>query len=150
MVRIKNPQDLAAGALLIAIGILGRLLIGHLPMGTAFRMGPAFMPTVISWMIVGVGLVLIARSLLVSGPRLVIGDIRPLGVVLASFASFGFLIETSGLVAASMALALLAGLADRDHRWKEAIVFSAALTVFAVVVFKILLGLPMPVWPRWI
>ena len=48
MLRVKNPQDLAAGALLCVVGLLGWFLIRALPMGTAFRMGPAYIPTVVS------------------------------------------------------------------------------------------------------
>lgn len=150
MLRVKNPQDLAAGVLLFGIGILGWVLIRHLPMGTAFRMGPAYIPTVVSWIIAGIGAILIARSLLIRGPRLEAARKRPLGVVLGSFALFGLLIEGGGLVLASLALVLAAGFAARERRWKEAIVVGAALTAFAVVLFHVLLGLPMPVWPRWI
>ncbi len=148
--RVKSPQDLASGLLLIVIGILGYVLIRHLPTGTAFRMGPAYMPTVVSWMIVGVGVVLAVRSLLVKGLGVSAADMRPFWLVLGSFALFGMLIEDGGLAAASLVLILMAGFADRDHRWREAIIFATALTVFAVLVFKVLLGLPMAVWPRWI
>jgi putative tricarboxylic transport membrane protein len=150
MLRVKNPQDLAAGVLLCGIGIAGWVLVRHLPMGTAFRMGPAYVPTVVSWMTAGIGVVLVARSLLVRGPRLPVARARPLGVVLGSFALFGLLIEGAGLVLASVVLVLAARLAARERRWKEAIVVGAALTAFAVVIFHVLLGLPMPVWPRWI
>lgn len=149
MPRVRNPQDLAGGVLLVGFGILGWVLIRHLPMGTAFRMGPAYVPTMVSWMIAGVGAILIARSLLVRGPRLEAARGRPLGVVLGSFALFGLLIEGGGLVLASLALVLAARFAARERRWKEAIVVGAALTAFAVVLFHALLALPMPVWPRW-
>jgi putative tricarboxylic transport membrane protein len=147
---IRSPQDLAGGVLLVAIGVLGWLLIRRLPMGTAFRMGPAYVPTVVSWLIVAVGAILTARSLLVRGAPLEAPRMRPLAVVLGSFVLFGLLIEGAGLVLASLALVLVARLAAREHRWKEALVVGAVLTAFAVVVFHLLLGLPMPVWPRWI
>jgi putative tricarboxylic transport membrane protein len=150
MLRVKNPQDLAAGALLCGVGILGWILIRRLPMGTAFRMGPAYIPTVVSWMIAGIGLVLIARSLLVRGPRLEAARARPLGVVLGSFALFGLVIEGGGLILASLVLVVAARFAARDRRWVEALVVGAVLTAFAVLLFHVLLGLPMPVWPRWI
>ena len=150
MLRVRNPQDLAGGVLLIAVGVLGWLLIRRLPMGTAFRMGPAYVPTMVSGLIVAVGVILAARSLLVRGPRLETGRMRPLAVILASFVLFGLLIESAGLVLASLTLVLVTGFAAREHRWKEAIVVGAVLTAFAVVLFHVLLRLPMPVWPRWI
>jgi putative tricarboxylic transport membrane protein len=101
-------------------------------------------------MIASIGAILIARSLLIRGPRLEAARGRPLGVVLGSFALFGVLIESTGLVVASLVLVLAAGFAARGHRWMEAIVVGAALTAFAVLLFHVLLGLPMPVWPRWI
>jgi hypothetical protein len=149
MLRVKSLQDLAAGALLCVVGALGWLLIRALPMGTAFRMGPAYIPTVVSWMITGVGLILIVRSLAVRGPRVEGWHARPLCVVLGSFTLFGLVIERGGLVVASLALVLVARLAAREPRWLEAIVVGVALTAFAVLVFHALLGLPMPVWPRW-
>jgi putative tricarboxylic transport membrane protein len=147
MLRVKNPQDVAAGVFLFGTGILGWVLIRHLPMGTAFRMGPAYVPTVVSWMIAGIGVILIARSLLIPGPRFAVARKRPLGVVLGSFALFGLLIEGGGLVLASLALALAAGFAARERRWTERIIVGAALTALAVVLFHLLLGLPMRVWP---
>ncbi len=150
MVRVKNPQDLAAGALLVVVGGLGWSLVRRLPMGTALRMGPAYVPTAVSWMIVGIGVILVARSLLGHGSRLEAGRPRPLAVVLASFVIFGLLIEGAGLVVASLALVLLAGFAAREHRWKEALVVAAVLTAFAVLLFHVLLRLPMSLWPRWI
>jgi putative tricarboxylic transport membrane protein len=150
MLRVRNPQDLAGGVLLIAVGVLGWLLIRRLPMGTAFRMGPAYVPTVVSGLIVAVGVILTARSLLVRGPRLPAGRMRPFAVILGSFVLFGLLIESAGLVLASLTLVLVTGFAARERRWKEAIVVGAVLTAFAVVLFHVLLRLPMPVWPRWI
>ena len=150
MLRVRSPQDLAGGLLLVAVGVLGWLLIRRLPMGTAFRMGPAYVPTVVSGLIAAVGVILAARSLLVRGPRLEAARMQPLAVVLGSFVLFGLLIEGAGLVLASLALVLVAGFAAREHRWKEAIVVGALLTAFAVIVFHVLLRLPMPVWPRWI
>ncbi len=150
MLRVRSPQDLAGGLLLVAVGVLGWLLIRRLPMGTAFRMGPAYVPTMVSGLIAAVGVILAARSLLVRGPRLEAARTRPLAVVLGSFVLFGLLIEGAGLVLASLALVLVAGFAAREHRWKEAIVVGALLTAFAVIVFHVLLRLPMPVWPRWI
>jgi putative tricarboxylic transport membrane protein len=150
MLRVRSPQDLVGGVLLVAVGILGWLLVRHLPMGTALRMGPAYVPTAVSWLIVAVGLILVARSLLVQGPHLKAERMRPLGVVLGSFVLFGLLIEGAGLVLASLVLVLVSGFAARDHRWKEAIVVGLVLTAFAVILFHVLLRLPMPVWPRWI
>lgn len=150
MGRIRGPQDLAAGVLLVVVGSLGWTLIRHLPMGTALRMGPAYVPTVVSWMITGIGFILIARSLVVRGPRLETGPPRPLAVVLGSFGLFGLLIEGAGLVVASLALVLLAGVAAGERRWREAVVIAAALAGLAVLLFHVLLRLPMPIWPRWI
>jgi putative tricarboxylic transport membrane protein len=149
MLRVRSPQDLVGGVLLVAVGVLGWLLIRRFPMGTALRMGPAYVPTVVSWLIAAVGVILAARSLLVQGRRLEAKRMRPLGVVLGSFVLFGLLVEGAGLVVASLALILVAGLAAREHRWKEAIVVGAVLTAFAVIIFHVLLRLPMPVWPRW-
>ena len=49
---IRSPKDFCAGLIYLAIG-LGAIYIGReLPMGTALKMGPAYFPTVLGWLLV--------------------------------------------------------------------------------------------------
>jgi hypothetical protein len=140
---------MAGGLLLVAIGTMGRILLGDLPIGTSFRIGPAFLPTGVSWMIAIIGAWLVLRSLLVQGPAIEAFKVRPLFTVLLAFAAFGLLIETAGLVVASVVLILISTLGAERFEWKHTIVLAILLTAFAVILFSVFLRLPMQVWPQW-
>ena len=52
---IRSPKDFCAGLIYLAIG-LGAIYIGReLPMGTAFKMGPAYFPTVLGGLLAFIG-----------------------------------------------------------------------------------------------
>ena len=55
-----------------------------------------------------------------------------------------------GLAITSVIVVLAAGFASYDVRLKENAILALALAVFAVLLFVTALGLPIPVWPRWI
>ncbi len=147
--RIKLSKDFLGGVLLLGIGLLGVVLIGDMPMGDSFRLGPAFLPRIVSWLICGVGILLVASSLLREGEKLDPAKIRPLVAVLLGFACFGLLIKYAGLVIASLTIVFIGSFADPDFRWKTVLLLGFFLTVFACLVFSVFLGLPIQVWPKW-
>ena len=54
------------------------------------------------------------------------------------------------VVAAAAVVVLAAGFAAYDVRLRENAILALALAIFAVLLFVTALGLPIPVWPRWI
>jgi hypothetical protein len=149
MLRIKDPKDFAAGALLILIGVLGYLLVRDLSFGTARRMGPAYVPSLISWAIAVVGLILCARSLVRAGTGFPAWHWRPLLVISAAVLAFGLLIDRAGLAIASASMIVVANLGNAERRWAFALLFALAIAVAASLLFSVLLGLQMSVLPRW-
>jgi putative tricarboxylic transport membrane protein len=147
MIRIKSAQDLLGGVMLIAVGFLGWWLVQDLPMGRLVRMGPAYTPSMIGLILVGFGVVISARGLLIEGPGLAAWAWRPLAIITSSIVAFGALLERAGLVAAALALVVIATLAAPDRRWGELAAFAVGLTVACVLIFKSFLGLPLQVWP---
>ena len=63
---------------------------------------------------------------------------------------FGVLLPVMGLAITSVVVVVAAGFAAYDVRLKENAILALALAVFAVLLFVTALGLPIPVWPRWI
>jgi hypothetical protein len=63
MIRIRSPQDLGAGLLFLAIGGAGVLIGQDLAFGTARRMGPGFFPTIISALIMLIGVLVALRGI---------------------------------------------------------------------------------------
>jgi hypothetical protein len=146
---MRISQDLASGILLVVIGALGVFLIKDLPMGTMFRIGPALMPTAVSAIIVLIGLVVVARAWAIASPPLQAKAIKPVAMVLLAFTAFGLLIETAGLVVSSLVLILMGAFAAEKFTWKHSIVLAVLLTAFSVLLFKVMLKLPLQVWPQW-
>ena len=63
MVRVKSPQDLGAGAVFVLIGVAGLYFGRELAFGTAARMGPGYFPTLLSILILAIGIIVAIRGL---------------------------------------------------------------------------------------
>ena len=60
--RIRSPKDFCAALIYLAIG-LGTILIGRdYQMGTAFKMGPAYFPTLLAGLLSFIGVISLIRS----------------------------------------------------------------------------------------
>src|SRR5258706_14003916 len=99
---IKAPKDLAAGLFFIAVGLAGYWFVREMPMGAAVRMGPGYIPKVLSVIIILFGVFLAGRSLLLQGERLEGWKLKPLIVISAAILVFAVLIDSQGLVIASI------------------------------------------------
>jgi Tripartite tricarboxylate transporter TctB family len=146
MLRIRSPQDLGAAVVLVAIGLAGAYFGKDLSFGTAGSMGPGYFPIILSWIIVGVGLVLGLTGVTVEGPPIEPIQFRPITVIIAAILVFGILISTAGLAIAAVLLTVLAAYARRDVNLKEAVLLGVGLAVFTVGVFVYGLSQPLPAW----
>jgi putative tricarboxylic transport membrane protein len=69
--------------------------------------------------------------------------------VIASVLIFAGTIRTLGLVIASFVSILVCAHATHEVRLRETVLWSAALTLFCVLLFAYGLNLPFPLWPRY-
>ena len=146
MVRVKSPQDFWAGILFALAGGAALWVGRNYAFGTLTKMGPGYLPTVLSWALVVIGGVLIVRALAIDGPAIEPSAITPQLFILAAIVVFALAIERLGLALAVVLVALTAALASRDMRWLEAIALALALAVLCVFLFVRLLGQPFLVW----
>ena len=146
MLRVKSPQDLGAGLVFMLIGLAGLYFGSELAFGTAARMGPGYFPTVLSLLILAIGIIVGLRGLSVEGPPVEPVQLRPIAFVVAAILIFGVLIEFVGLALTAVLLTLLAACARRDVKLSETLLLGAGLAIFAVTVFVYLLGQPLPAW----
>ncbi len=146
--RIRSPRDFWSGCAFIAIAAGFIAAAWGYKYGTPQRMGPAYFPTVIAAILGGLGVVIVARSLVVNGPPIEAVGWRQLLLTLLSVAIFGIALTHLGLVAAIFALVIVGGLADPQYRFGESILLALFLAAFSVVVFVYVLGLPLQVWPE--
>jgi hypothetical protein len=53
-----------------------------------------------------------------------------------------------GLIASSIILVLISGIASRDTRPKELVIWAVLLAIGSAAIFAYLIGLPIRLWPR--
>lgn len=133
---------------MIACGVAGLALAAPLHLGSLARMGPGFMPTALSALVVLIGLVVLLSDLRhgeEEDPSLR-PVWRPFALILAAVAVFGLLIDRAGLVAAITAAILIAAPAEPGQRPLEIALLIVGLIVFTAVLFIAGLGMNIRLW----
>lgn len=150
-------REKLAGIVLVGLGGLGLWAGSDLPFMTSEGVGSGLMPRVLSIVILGLGLLQLVLSRKDPGPstgRWAIRETIPviLGVVLFAVTVRGYhlgpvTIPSLGLSIACPLAVVASGLAARDARLGELLVFAAVLTAFCIGLFRYALGLSVPVAP---
>ncbi len=149
-VSIRNPQDFWSGVLFVALGIAAVVFGRDHPMGTTMRMGPAYFPTVLGTLLALIGLTLIVRATVQTGPP--VGQFtfgKPV-LILGATMLFGLLLRRAGLVVALITLVLVSAYASQRFRWPVALALAVGLGVGSAIAFVQLLGLPIPILGSWL
>ncbi len=146
--KILSMKDFSAGLMFIVVGGMFALGANQYPMGTAVRMGPAYFPSVLGWILVALGLIVFVRSFYVDdGEAMRKTNFRPLLLVIGSVFVFGFLLDKAGLVVASFALMFISSFGGWDFRWKEQLINAVVMTAVIAGMFYYGLGLPFKLFP---
>lgn len=146
MVRVKSPQNLGAAVIFTGLALIGLVFGRDLPFGSAAKMGPGFFPTILSLLILGIGLLNVFMALTIEGPEIEKPHWRPLTFVCVAMMVFGLAINYIGLAFSAALLTFLAAGARSDARWRETAVLAVVLGVFSVLLFVYGLGQSMPAW----
>ena len=127
--KIKSPKDFWSGLMFISSGLFFAIwAIIHYQMGTAVRMGPAYFPTVLGFLLAVLGLVILVGSLVAEGPKVPQIFLRPLVMISIGCVLYGYLMKPLGLTGATAALVYVGALGGHEFRWNPA---RAASTSFA-------------------
>ena len=146
--KIKSPKDFWSGLMFVASGLFFAIwAITHYQMGTAVRMGPAYFPTMLGGLMVVLGLMILASSLAIPGPKVPPFLFRPLLMISLGLVLYGYLMKPLGLVGATAALVYVGALGGHEFRWKEVTILYVILILFSWLVFVKGLSLPFPLWP---
>jgi hypothetical protein len=145
--RNRDRKDFNAGIMFMGIGAFFAIGARSYPIGSAVRMGPAYFPTMLGWILVGLGLIIFIRAFFMPGEPLTKTNLRPLVFILVSVAGFGLLLETTGLAVASLVVMVISAMGGWDFRWKEQLVNAVFLAALNIGTFYYGLGLPFKLWP---
>ena len=149
--KIKSPKDFWAGVMFIATGLFFSLwAMEFYQMGTAVRMGPAYFPAVLGFLLVALGAIILAGSFALDGPPVPAFNFRPLILVTLATVAYGYLMKPLGIVGATAALVYISALGGHEFNWKEVTILFVILIVASIVVFVKGLTLPFPICPDFI
>jgi hypothetical protein len=145
--HIRAPKDFWSGAMFLAFALVTVLAARGYSMGTAGRMGPAYFPMLLGFVLAGLGAVLLVRSFVIDGEPLSDLHLRPLGIIIVAVCLFALSLETLGLVVSLAVVVLVVAWAGDDVRIGQTLALATFLIAFSVGVFVYALKLPLPVWP---
>jgi len=143
--RLRGPQDVAAGATVVAIAAVLLRALSHVSTNSYSAFSPALFPSVCTYALAVGGFVLIARGFVKDGPGLERWPLRPALLVTLGVAAFGLVAPVFGYGPAGLLTMLIAGLATPEVRFRELFAVSLGLIVFSIVLFSYVLKLTMPI-----
>jgi putative tricarboxylic transport membrane protein len=146
---IRNPQDFWAGIIFSCAGLAALLISRDYPAGTAGRMGPGYFPTILSGILILIGLVSIVRATIRPGEAIGKFALKEVFLVLLATVLFGVLLRGAGLAIAIIVLVLVSGYASTKFRFVPFLAVAVGMAVFSVLIFITGLGLPMPIIGPW-
>ncbi len=143
-------KDLLTGVLLMAVALFFAAIASDYDVGSARRMGPGFFPLLLAGLLFVLGLVLAIQAALRGGPRPEGWSWRGLILIVTPPILFGVFIRDIGLVITLIVAVGLCAFASRKARGRPVLLLAGGLTLFCVAVFVFGLGLPLPLWGRWL
>jgi hypothetical protein len=150
MSHVLQKKDFWAGVLYIAFGAAAFWIGRDYPMGTAGRMGAGYFPSVLSVILILIGLLSATRAFAQEGEAVSSIAWKPLAFVVGSMTLFGFLLQTAGLVIALIVIILVSAVASQHFRFDpKAVAGLILLVAFCTLVFVKALGVPMPLIGSW-
>jgi hypothetical protein len=156
MPELLTRKDVLAGAMFMAVAVLGLWVSREYPIGTALRMGTGYVPRLLCWVLLALGALVLIGGLRggSGGSSGSAGSAatfawRPLLFVAGSLVLFGLAIERLGLVIAILMLVVTGALASRMLRPLETLVAALALVALCWGIFILGLGLTIRLWPEW-
>jgi hypothetical protein len=152
--RMLARKDVLSGLLFAGVALFGLWLSRDYPIGTALRMGTGYVPRLLCWILLGLGVIVLVQGLRqAQGARSLSSDDisawRPVVFVAASLVIFGLSIEHLGLVISILLLIGVGAVAARGLKPVETFVAALVLIALSWGIFILGLGLTIPVWPEW-
>ena len=134
-------KDFLSGVMFIAFGLVALWFGRHLALGTSVRMGPGYVPHMLAYIMMVLGLIIAVVALYSGGEPVEAPKWKPITMVTIGIVVFALLFESTGMFPALIALVFIASLGGDEFKFLEVIGNIAVLTILCVLVFKV--GLSM-------
>jgi hypothetical protein len=156
--KIKNQRDFFSGLAFMAAGGATGWVAASLRIGNAARMGQGYFPGLLGAALAVLGGFIAFKALVVEtedGGVIDAWALRPVACVIGANVLFAVMLAgvtwlglpPLGLVPAVFAATCLAALASREFKWREVVLLAAAAALAAGLVFTLLRGTSVPLWP---
>ena len=151
--KIKSEKDFWSGLMFIVVGVAFAWGATSYSMGSSARPGPGYFPFGLGILMALLGAGVFFKSLTTDtadGDKIGKWAWKPLSMITATVAIFGWTLPHIGMVIALPILVVVAALAGDEFHWKDALINSVILTVGSWLIFIVGLKLTIPVWPAFI
>lgn len=147
--KLQWNGQMVGGAAIAAISIVALINTSGLEAGSLSDIGPALIPRALSVLLLTLGIAIIFTGWRAGakGEPLESWKFKPILAILGGIVVFGLTVREIGIVFAAPLALMIAGFASSETRWRELAIFVFALTVFCSVLFRLVLGLPIPLAP---
>jgi hypothetical protein len=125
----------------IAFGLIAIYFGQKLAQGTAVRMGPGYVPRMLSYILLGLGALICVVSLFSVGEAVDRIKWKPITMVTIGIVCFALLFERAGLLPALVVLVFISSLGGEEFKLTEVIGNMVVLAILCTIVFKIGLGM---------
>lgn len=145
----RDYRDLGGGGALVLVGAFATVhAVQTLNLGTINSMGPGMFPAAIGVILAILGVLIMIPALFRQSAKLD-ADMRSFVTIIGSILAFGSIVRPFGIVPAIVAMTLVASRAHVKLTWVATAVVAACLSVGAVLIFVVALGLPFSAfnWP---
>jgi hypothetical protein len=147
---IRSAQDYVGGIVLMALALFALWASSDLQGMRGFSFGAGTAPRMFGGLLVALGAGIALTGLLSDGPAMAHYAWRGPLFVLISIVFFALAIRPLGVVVTAFVSFLVAAMGTHETRWIEAIIVGACLTLGCALLFPYVLGLPMPMFPRFL
>ncbi|HEV2160065.1 tripartite tricarboxylate transporter TctB family protein [Bradyrhizobium sp.] len=147
---IRSAQDYVGGVILMALALFALWASSDLQGMRGFSFGAGTAPRMFGALLVAMSAGIALSGLLVDGPGMSHYSWRGPLFVMVAIVFFALAIRPLGLVVTAFVSFMIAATGSHETRWLEAAIVGACLTLGCAVLFPYVLGLPMPMFPRFL
>ncbi len=147
---IRSAQDYVGGIILMALALFALWASSDLQGMRGFSFGAGTAPRMFGGLLVALSAGIALTGLLTDGPAMAHYAWRGPMFVMIAIVFFALAIRPLGLVVTAFASFMIAATGSHETRWLEAAIVGACLTAGCAILFPYVLGLPMPMFPRFL
>ncbi|WP_136637690.1 tripartite tricarboxylate transporter TctB family protein [Pseudooceanicola onchidii] len=140
-------KDVATAVLIIVLGVAVLLYAqGHYKFGSFRSPGPGLFPVLVSGVLAVVGVGLLIQALMQgTAPEDVRFAWRPFILILGAIAVFAVTYPVTGVAPSVFLMVIISSYSDNKLPLKNKVLLASIVTVIAVVLFTMILGVRLPV-----